>query len=104
MTYSPVAPDPTPEPYDCRVRHLYDVLADIVVDGEMIARAGNVVNETVRERVETAVSDVDRYLRPVDQDIPVDGSVVIYDDDADDAPEWQPSEATMRYMREEVWR
>jgi len=105
MPYSPVAQDPTPEPDVYRVRRLYDVLADVVVDGAVIARAGDVVNETVRDNVAAVVNgDVGRYLRPVEQDIPFDGSVTIYDDDESDAPEWQPSETTMRYMREEVWR
>jgi hypothetical protein len=76
MTYSPVAPDPSPEPETYHDGRLYTVLADVVQpDGALLAMAGDVVNETVRERVAAAVNgNAARYLRPVLRDIPFDGS------------------------------
>jgi hypothetical protein len=82
-----------PEPDVYRVRRLYDVLADIVQpDGTLLARAGDVVNETVRERIGVVVGgSLDWLLRPVDRDIPIDGSVDVGSMDAAlgvDIDEW----------------
>jgi hypothetical protein len=109
MPYSPVALDPTPEP-DVHVCRLYDVLADVVQpDGTLLARSGDVVNETVRDNVAAVVNgDVGRYLRPVDQDIPIDGSVDASALDADSGvmlAEWWEmwQQECQRFDGEEVW-